>query len=365
MDRSRVGWWLLVVAVAGALAFVANAFVGTFVLALFVYYGMRPLNRRLETRLSSGAAAAVSVLVVGLPVLLLVTAVLVTGLSQLDTTGVLDQVWSALQPYLGSGQSEPLQKLTSLSGGGGTGSLREALRTGAGVLSTLAGGVMHLFLAATAAFYLLRDDDRIAGWFRSTVGGPGTTAYAYATAVDRDLGTVYFGNILLVGVVAVTAAVVYNAYNLLAPSAVAIPAPTALALLTGFASLVPIVVGKLVYVPLALFIGVRAAGSEPGLLVYPAALFGVCLVLLDVVPMTFVLPRVAGKASHTGLVLFAYLLGPMLFGWYGLFFGPLLLVVGIQTVRIVLPELIHGEPLTPTVSSAESLGSAPDSGDGG
>lgn len=35
--------------------------------------------------------------------------------------------------------------------------------------------------------------------------------------------------------------------------------------------------------------------------------------------MTLVLPSVAGEGGHTGLVPFAYILGPTLFGWYGLF----------------------------------------------
>lgn len=360
-DRTRGAWWLLVAAVAAGLTVVLHAFVGTFVLALFVYYGMRPLNRRLEARLSPGAAAAVSILVVGLPVLLLVGAVLVVGLTELADTGALDRAGTALRPYL-AGSGDPIERVTSMAGSG-PGSATDALRTGIGVLSKVVGGIMHLFLALTGAFYLLRDDHRLAGWFRSTVGGPGSTAYAYATAVDRDLATIYFGNVSLVGVVAVAAALLYNGYNLLAPSAVAIPIPTTLALLTGFASLVPIVVGKLVYVPLTLLLAVRAAQRDPGLLVFPVALFGASLLVLDLVPMTVVLPRVAGKAAHTGLVLFAYLLGPMLFGWYGLFLGPLLLVVGLQTVRIVLDELLHAEPLSPAVTSAPSLGSPPNTGE--
>ena len=363
LDRSRVGWWLLVLAVAGGLAFVLHSFVGTFVLAVFIYYGMRPLDRRLESYLSTSAAAAVSIVVVGLPVLLLVAAVIVVGVSELGNTGLLDQAQSALEPYLGGGSGDITERLSSVAGGD-TGSATGVLLQGAGVLSALAGGLMHLFLAVTAAFYLLRDDHRLRGWFRSTIGDAGSTAYAYATAVDRDLATIYFGNVLLVAVVAVAATVIYHVYNLVAPATVSIPAPTALALLTGFASLVPIVVGKIVYVPLTLGLAAQAVRTDPGLLVYPAVLFGVALAFLDLVPMTFVLPKVAGKAGHTGLVLFAYILGPMLFGWYGLFLGPLLLVVGVQTVRIVFEELIHGEPLSPAVTSAEPLGSPPETGDG-
>jgi hypothetical protein len=56
-------------------------------------------------------------------------------------------------------------------------------------------------------------------------------------------------------------------------------------------------------------------------------------------------------------VLFAYVLGAALFGWYGLFLGPLLLVLAAQSANVVLPELLHGERLT-TATSTE-IGAEP------
>jgi hypothetical protein len=43
----------------------------------------------------------------------------------------------------------------------------------------------------------------------------------------------------------------------------------------------------------------------------------------------------------------AYTLGPLLFGWYGLFLMPVLLVLVVQFARIVLPDLLADEPSTP------------------
>jgi hypothetical protein len=45
--------------------------------------------------------------------------------------------------------------------------------------------------------------------------------------------------------------------------------------------------------------------------------------------------------------MFAYILGPVLFGWYGLFLGPLILVLVVHFVRLVLPELVTGKQLEP------------------
>jgi hypothetical protein len=47
----------------------------------------------------------------------------------------------------------------------------------------------------------------------------------------------------------------------------------------------------------------------------------------------------------------AYIIGPLLFGWYGLFLGPLLLVVLVHFARILLPELVRGEPVTASATA--------------
>jgi hypothetical protein len=48
------------------------------------------------------------------------------------------------------------------------------------------------------------------------------------------------------------------------------------------------------------------------------------------------------------LLLLAYIFGPLLFGWYGIFLGPMLLVLVVHFVRHVLPELLASETISPT-----------------
>jgi predicted PurR-regulated permease PerM len=137
------------------------------------------------------------------------------------------------------------------------------------------------------------------------------------------------------------------------------PIPTALALATGLASFVPIVVGKLVYVPLTGGLAVAALRTDPGLVAYPVGLFLVALVCLDILPQTVVRPYLSGRDLHTGATMLSYVLGATVFGWYGLFVGPLVLVLVVQAARIVLPELVDGRELTPTVSGPAAVGSDP------
>src|SRR5699024_10405286 len=139
-----------------------------------------------------------------------------------------------------------------------SGVLQQVLNQGLGVLSTLSGGLLHVFLSLAFAFYLLLDEHDLAAWFRAEVGDRETAQHAFLSAIDRDLHSVYFGNVLTVLLVAVVAVVVYNGLNAVAPAQLSIPLATALALATGLASFVPIVVGKLVYVPLGLYLAVQA-----------------------------------------------------------------------------------------------------------
>jgi hypothetical protein len=58
--------------------------------------------------------------------------------------------------------------------------------------------------------------------------------------------------------------------------------------------------------------------------------------------------RLSGEGGlHVGMVMFAYIFGPLLFGWYGLFLGPIALVVIVHFARLVLPELLDGERIQP------------------
>jgi hypothetical protein len=57
----------------------------------------------------------------------------------------------------------------------------------------------------------------------------------------------------------------------------------------------------------------------------------------------------------TALVMFAYLLGPALFSWYGIFLGPLLLVAIVVLMQRILPILAHPDRERVTVSSEPTL----------
>jgi predicted PurR-regulated permease PerM len=354
-------WWLVVVALGLVVAFAIYSYIGTAVLGLFIYYAMRPPYRRIHDVVDSrGLAAGITMVAVALPALAVVAWI---GLQALQELGpALTNYEDLLQPYVdvASLTNNPWQTAIEQFQNPNSETLNQAVATIVGVLQAAATGLTHVFIAIAIAFYLLRDRHRLVNWFESDIGEKGSASHGYLNAVDRDLQTIYFGNVLLVALVAVLALVTYHSYNLVAPDALLIPFPTALALATGLASMVPLVVGKVVYVPLVGYLAWAAAVTPDASLAYPVALFVVCFLFLDLIPMTFLLPKVAGRETHVGLVMFGYIIGTLLFGWYGIFLGPLVVVLVLQAARIVLSELLHGEDVTPNVRAAESIGSDPD-----
>ena len=366
-DRTRLGWWAFVIGLAAVAGYVAYSFIGMVVLGVFGYYATRPICRRLARRIDSdGIAAGATVLLVVVPILLLVAYAGFNVFQQLQgavgasgggaASGFIDL--SVLPPEQRQTVRTLLQNPTQVVSQPEQ-AAQTALTVGAQAFGAVAGGLVLVGLALTLSYFLLQNDDQLAGGLEELFGGRETVAYAYAAAVDEDLESVFFGNLLFVLTMAVIAAIAYEATNLLAPGSLHVPMVLVLAVLTGFTSLIPIVVGKVIYLPVVAYLGVQALQTGGGALVFVAAVLVVYFLVLDILPQTFLQPYITGRQLDVVVLMFAYLLGPILFGWYGFFLLPIVFIAILELVRIVLPELVRGEPLTPTVSLGEGVGTNP------
>ena len=365
LDRARIAWWLAAAALGVAVAYVVSAFLGTFVLGLFVYYATRPIYGQMQPRIGQPTLAAATALVgLALPALLLVGYTVLLAVRELRALefdaveGFVDVLGPAVDASALFDTEQLLTALRTDPSGllqRGADPVQAVLGSVLSVLGVVASGLLALTIVLVIAFYLLRDGPQLARWVRTELSGESSATVAYFRAVDRDLETVYFGNILTALVVAVVAAVVFNALDVVAPPGASIPAPTLLGLLTGLASLVPVVGMKLVYVPMGLLLAVDAVVNGDGSILFAGAFLLASFVIVDSGPEFLLRPYVSGRNLHTGLVLFAYVIGPILFGWYGLFLGPLLLVLLVHFVRIILPKLIAGDRLAATVSGPNPL----------
>lgn len=340
IDPGRVGLAGFGLLLALVVAFVVYSFLGVFVLGVFLYYATRPFHRRFSAYLPGSVAAALSLLVLAVPVVVLVAYTATVGYSELvalvETTGI-----DALDGLLPTADvTAAVQDPGSLLAGQNPGQLADVARAALGYFGLVFSSVFDVVVAFTIAFYLLRDGGRLRSLLetyldRHSAALGGGRLDSYFDAIDADLETVFFGNILNALLIAVIGAVSYSALNLFAPAALTIPYPVLVGILAGAGSLVPVVGMKIVYVPVIAYLGGLAAVSGVGW-DFVAAFAVVSVVVVDTVPDLALRPWVSGGDLHLGTVMFAYIFGPLVFGWYGLFLGPLVLVLVVHFYDIVL-----------------------------
>jgi predicted PurR-regulated permease PerM len=351
-DRHRVAWAGVGLALAAVLAWVTVTFLGTVVFGLFLYYATRPAHRRLEPRVGQPTVSALlALLALALPVVLLITytaAIALQELSLLANSIDLGPYASTIEPYLDVSTVVDNPE-TALDRVGDPQAMVDVLQSALSYLGLVGSGLLSLFISFSIAFYLLRDAHRLKR-YGTLVSDERGALEAYSHAVDNSLSSIYFGTILNAFLTGVIAALTYSLLNLLAPPGLSIPFPALVGVLAGAGSLIPVVGMKIVYVPLVLYLGGRAVLDGTGLQ-FVAIVGIVSVVVVDLIPDFVLRPFVSGRGLHTGTVMFAFVLGPTLFGWYGLFLGPLLLVLIAHFVRLVLPELLTGD--RPTDSTVE------------
>lgn len=366
-SRNSLFWWLYVTALAAAALFVGHSFVGMLVLGLFGYYATRPICVRFARVVESHAvAAALTVATVLVPVFVLALYALARVFRQIQRQ-LEGSVVSMLTAQLVGPENADDEGL-------GVGALLRdpptlaqamdllfgpEVQQGVRIVDAVFGTGLLLALAVTLSYALLQYDSAIAAGFGRIVGGSETTVYSYALAVDSDLESVFFGNFLFVLAMSLVATATYALTNLVAPPGFNVPMAFTLGVLTGVASLLPIVVGKVVYLPVVGFLAVTATQQGRGY-VFVGSVLVVYLLVLDVLPQSFLQPYITGKQLNPFILLFAYILGPVLFGWYGFFLLPIVFVLMLELVRVVLPELLRGNPIDSTPSVAEGTGASQD-----
>ncbi|WP_436908686.1 AI-2E family transporter [Halosimplex marinum] len=354
--RTRWALWIAALALTAALAYVAWRFVGTVVVGVFAYYVTRPVLERIDERVASRTVAVgVALVTVAFPVLVLAgwtLSVAAAALTDVVSGDLGTQIAAALEPYADltpvaadittafRGVLDDPARLADLELGPVLG---ETIEGFSGIVGDLFAVGLHAFVALVVAFYLLRDDSRLADWARRTFAAPGGVIERYLVAVDRDLKNVFFGNILNALLTGFLAVGTYLLLDAVAPGPVRIPEPALVGLLVGAASLVPVIGIKLVTWPVGLYLLARAGLLAPEAVWFPVTFLVVSFVVVDYVPDQLLRPYVSGRTLHIGAVMLAYTLGPLLFGWYGIFLGPLIFVVMFDFGRIVVPWLADPE----------------------
>jgi len=377
VDWPRAFWIGFGVLLTATVAYVVYSFIGTFVFGIFLYYATRPLYRRVYYRLRQRSLAALLALfLLAFPVLALLyytVAIALQEFNRFSKSTNLGPYTDAIEPYLNI--SEVVQNPQSLlSAAVGPETVLDTFGQFFTYLGVIGTGLIHAFVMFALAFYLLRDGSRLAEWAKRFLDRRGVLD-RYFHEVDRSFHKVFYGNILNAIVTGAIGAITFSLVDFVAPAGLSVPYPALTGLLAGAASLIPILGMKVVYVPMSAYLGIQA-GFGGGGWWFVALFVATAFVVVDTIPDLLVRPYVSGGGSlsfspfgipkpesppeggiHTGTLMFAYILGPFLFGWYGIFLAPMILVCVIHFARIALPELIEGESPRPhTVDPTNLVG---------
>lgn len=348
-DTDRLLW----AAVGAVLAFLIGLalfrYIGAFVSAIFLYYSVRPIYRRIEAHTGHpNVAVTLTLLVLVVPMLIVIgyaAFLMVQELNGLLSGGALSAFRPYFQPYLRFVRQGEFQQLRSaLTGPQGVQGqtvatvVRNALTRFSNVLSILFAVIAKIALMLIFLFYLLRDGHKLRSWFYQSVDYDDKVT-SFVDGVDGDLETVFFSNLLFIVFTAIQASIIYYGFNLLAPGGTVVGTPMLLGALIGIGTLIPIFGMKLVYLPYAVYLGGLAV-TTPTPIWHPIAFLAVSAIIVDTIPDVVIRPYLSGRDTlHIGLIMLGYFLGTLTFGWWGLFFGPIVVVAAVHFGKEVFPWL--------------------------
>jgi predicted PurR-regulated permease PerM len=335
---------LLVAVVVGALAL---EFVAPLTVSVFLYYSTRRFYTSLRRlKLPARVRAVVVMAALAIPLLVLVSyaaVLLVVEARQFADQYALVDVAATHVDWLGEMESVPdltVQGLYEAYQSGQLEPLVTFLSDHASLLTTVVSNFfLNLFVTVIVTYYLLVDGWRIREWLLRF--DEDAIIRTYLEAVDDELEAVLFGNLLNVLAASLIAIAAFSGYNALVPAAAEVPYPALAGVMTGAASLIPVVGMKIVYFPLSAITALPILlGGDSSLLIYVVGFLAVAVVVVDTIPDVVLRPLLSGKNTHVGLLMLAYTLGPVVLGFYGLFFAPILLVVGLTFANTALPRLL-------------------------
>lgn len=337
--------------VAGTMGYIAYRFIAALTVSIFLYYSTRRFYNylarfRLPKRLR--AILTISLLAVPLVLLLSYTVVLLTVEARafIETYPVFESVPDSVAWFEGV-EDLPEPTIAGIIEAYRAGELDRfiqfAVDHAAFVSSIITGLLLNLLIVGVVTYYLLIDGETLQSWLlRFDDGG---IVREYLKAADEELEAVLFGNLLNVLVISLIAITVFLGYNMAVPDAVEVPYPALAGALTGIASLIPVVGMKIVYLPLAALAAMPAfLDGDPVQLGYIAGFLVLAVVIVDTIPDLVLRPYFSGNRTHVGLLMLAYIFGPVVFGFYGLFFAPIVLVLGLTFADTALPRLLGADP---------------------
>lgn len=203
------------------------------------------------------------------------------------------------------------------------------LSSGASILGSLARLTAEFFFMLIVVFFLFRDGERWAEELGSLMPlSPAQTSRLFRNINDTIIGNVY--GILSVGLIQAT-------LTGIATAIVGLPSPLLLGIAAFFASILPVVGAALVWGPAGLYLIFTGALWKG---IFVLAWGAIVISMVDNVVRPWV---VSGKVElHPLVLMFVILGGVQVFGFLGLFLGPV-----VVSVLAAIFEMLRHELATP------------------
>lgn len=305
------------------------------ILGIILAYGVRPVARKIQSKLKyESLSVLLAMIVILIPLILLVAYIafeltgMISALLASNTYADINSSLSAVSAYLpidfnvnsiSSSLSSSIQEVGSY-----------VLNYLVKFLSSLMNITLDLFILVCSVFYFARDGDNCLEFIKSFVPDDSKDFFDRTIESVKDvLRSIFYGHFLTSVIIGIFAAVGY--------SLLGYPYGIFLGVITGILQLIPVFGPWPIYWTL-FFVDISAANYPRAIVVL---LFGFFLSTVDM----YIRPALSSHYAdiHPLILLIGFLSGPLVYGIVGFIVGPLILGITYTVLDNYRKEYIIGE----------------------
>lgn len=305
------------------------------ILGAILAYGIRPVARRIQSKLKySSISILLAMVVILIPLILLIAYIvfelsgMLSGFLATNSATDINATLSSVSAYLP--WSIDINSISSQINS----SMHEIGRYLLNYLVKFAGSLMNitldLFILVCSVFYFVRDGDKCLSFMRDFVPDDSKEFFDNTIQSVKDvLRSIFYGHFLTSVIIGIFAAIGY--------SLLGYPYGIFLGVITGILQLIPVFGPWPIY--WALFFMDIMAGNYPRAVI--VLLFGFFLSTIDM----YIRPALSSHYAdiHPLILLIGFLSGPLVYGIVGFIVGPLILGITYAVLDSYRKEYILGE----------------------
>ena len=305
------------------------------ILGAIIAYGVRPVARKIQSKLKySSISILIAMIVILIPLILLIAYIsielagMISGILASNTYADVNSSLNAVTSYI------PLKLDVASMSNTISSSIKDVgtyiLNYLVKFLSKLMNVTLDLFILICSVFYFARDGDKCVDFIKSFV--PDDSKHFFDTTIDavKDvLRSIFYGHFLTSVIIGIFAAIGY--------SLLGYPYGIFLGVITGILQLIPVFGPWPIY--WALFFMDILSGNYPRAIV--VLLFGFFLSTIDM----YIRPALSSHYAdiHPLILLIGFLSGPLVYGIVGFIVGPLILGITYAVLDNYRKEFILGD----------------------